>query len=415
MSSTSPQEYEEFPDALQTRKARLEPFDWYHEMREKRPVRYDPKREVWDVFRYTDIKTLLTDDETFSIDPRNVADYDSDEDEGLETTTMIGTDPPRHDELRGIVSDAFQKRNLNGLKSGIKKATSNILEEILHDDSGVIDIANELAQPLVISTIAELLGVPADDRERFELWSRSLVTTEETNGGTGEVIRRKRRAQREIQKYLSTILDERQKNPQNDLLSRIATAEADDQVRFSHQEALGMCFLLFHASSNTTRNLLTNFVWCFATRGLWSELKHSDRLRQTAIEEALRYRSPVQATTRVATTEVTIQGETIGAGDRLMVWLGSANRDERQFDAPETFIPDRSPNHHMGFGHGSHYCLGGSLARLEADIVLSELLDTFETIELGDATLRPTQSLCSYGVESLPVHFEPITQCGPNQ
>ena len=408
MSSATTQGYEEFPDALTTRETRLEPFDWYREMRDESPVQYDPKRGVWDVFRYADAKTILTDDETFSIDPRNASGPDDAEDPGFDVDTMIGQDPPRHDELRGIVDEAFQKQALDDLEPRVRALTTDLLDEALADDTDVIDVANELAHPLVVNVIAELLGVPADDRDRFATWSSALGTAGTAEDATASA-ERKEDAHRRMGQYLSELLDERRKSPQNDLLSRVAAAEADDEMRFSRQEALGMCFLMFHAGNTTTRNLITNLTWCFATHELWPELKRGDRLPSTAIEEVLRYRSPVQATTRVATADVTMQGERIEAGDRIMVWFGSANRDERQFDAAETFVPDRSPNQHMGFGHGTHYCLGAPLARLEADIVLSELLDRFETIEHGGTTLHPTQSLCSYGVESLPIRYEADT------
>lgn len=125
-----------------------------------------------------------------------------------------------------------------------------------------------------------------------------------------------------------------------------------------------------------------------------------------AVEEALRYRSPVQAMTRIARRDAAIRGETLEEGDRIIVWLGSANRDKRRFDDADRFVPDRTPNQHLGFGHGTHYCLGAPLARLEARIALSELLGRLEGIRIADTRLEPTRSSFIYGVESLPIRYE---------
>jgi len=169
-----------------------------------------------------------------------------------------------------------------------------------------------------------------------------------------------------------------------------------------------MCILLLVAGNITTTNLIANAVRCFAEADadLFDELRGDDRALTSAIEEVLRYRSPVQAMGRVATEDVTMRGETIEAGDRVIVWLGSANRDERQFEAADTFRPNRSPNQHLGFGHGTHYCLGAPLARLEAKVGLSELLDRVEHVRLTETPLQPTRSSFIYGVESLPIRYD---------
>lgn len=401
MSAADAQGYEQFPEALSTRTAKLEPFDWYREMRTDAPVHYDSRRGVWDVFRYDDVRTVLSDDDTFSIDPRT-APGSEDADAGFDVETMIGQDPPRHDELRGVVDDEFQQQALASLEPRIRALTDELLEDALSDGSQVIDIANELAQPLVVNVTAELLGVPSSDRDQFATWASTLGTTTAADATADS----EEAAHRKMAQYLSELLDERRQNPRQDLLTRIANAEADDGIQFSRREALGMCFLLFHAGNTTTRNLITNLVWCLTTQELWADLRGGDARPSAAIEEALRYRSPVQATTRVATTDVTLRGERVEAGDRLMVWFGSANRDEREFDAPETFVAHRTPNKHMGFGYGTHYCLGAPLGRLETEVVLAELLARFETVELQESELQPTASLCSYGVASLPVRYE---------
>jgi len=173
-----------------------------------------------------------------------------------------------------------------------------------------------------------------------------------------------------------------------------------------------MCILLLVAGNITTTNLIANAVRCFAEADadLFDELRGDDRALTSAIEEVLRYRSPVQAMGRVATEDVTMRGETIEAGPchHRLARLGSANRDERQFEAADTFRPEpnRSPNQHLGFGHGTHYCLGAPLARLEAKVGLSELLDRVEHVRLTETPLQPTRSSFIYGVESLPIRYD---------
>lgn len=207
--------------------------------------------------------------------------------------------------------------------------------------------------------------------------------------------------------YFLQQLEERRQNPQDDLLTTIATAEGSGG-QLSQREALGMCMLLLIAGNITTTHLITNAIRCFDAHeaDLFATLGGDEQALTTAIEEVLRHRAPVQAMTRVPTEDVELGGETLAAGDGVVVWLGAANRDERQFPDAETFSPDRSPNQHLGFGHGRHYCLGAPLARLEARVALDELTNRLDAVDVADAELTPVRSSFIYGVESLPVRFE---------
>lgn len=405
MSSADPQGTQAFPEALTTREAWLEPFDWYHEMRETAPIRYDPKRRSWDAFRYDDVKSILADDETFSTNPHNADDFQEPEGEsqGLILETMLLQDPPRHDELRSVVDDAFQPRALRDLEPRIRELTTDLLDDALADDPDEMELVNELAYPLPVIVIAELLGVPSDEREQFKRWSDTLVAAAGTDDAE-ELVEDQEEAQREMGMYFMQMISDRRENPQDDLMTQIVTGETNDGSQLSQQEALGMCILLLIAGNITTTNLITNAVRCFENHDP-DDLRNESTL-STAIEEVLRHRSPVQAMSRIAMNDVTIQGETIEEGDRVVAWLGSANRDERQFDAADSFIQDRTPNQHLGFGYGTHYCLGAPLARLEAKVVLSELLDRLGSIEISETTLQPTRSSFIYGVESLPIRIE---------
>ncbi|WP_138006553.1 cytochrome P450 [Halalkalirubrum salinum] len=409
MSSAGPQGLQAVPKELQDRESWLEPFEWYERMREEAPVRYDPERRTWDIFRYEDVKRVLDDDAVFSVNPREADDFVEPErpGEGLIFDTMLFQDPPRHDELRGVVDDWFQPRALADREPHFRELAGELLDDAVGADEQ-LDIVKDLAYPFPVTVIAELLGVPSSDRDRFKTWSDTLVEAASDDESVDAFADRQQQIQMEMAQYFLEMIEDRRENPQEDLLSVIVTAESSSGERLSQEEALGMCILLLVAGNITTSNLIANAVRCFAEvdADLFDELRGDDRALTSAIEEVLRYRSPVQAMSRVATEDVTMHGETIGAGDRIIAWLGSANRDERQFEAADAFRPDRSPNQHLGFGYGTHYCLGAPLARLEAKVGLSELLDRVENVQLAEAPLQPTRSSFIYGVESLPIRYD---------
>lgn len=408
MSGTDPQGLQSFPAELAGRESWLDPFDWYREMRDDDPVRYDPERNCWDVFRYADVKRALDDDGTFSVEPERAADFvESDEfGEDLIFETMLFEDPPRHDELRAVVEEEFRPRALRSREPRLREIAGELLGTAPSGDGGRLDVVDALAYPLPVIVIAELLGVPADERDRFKEWSDAIVASAGGDDPADDVIDEQMQSLQEMGMYFLRLLEERREDPRDDLMSTMVTAGPEGEPRLSHEEALGTCVLLLIAGNITTTNLITNAVRCLGDNDLFGAVARGEHSLSTVLEEVLRYRSPVQAMTRIATREVTLGGETIEAGDRVVVWLGSANRDERQFDDADAFVPDRSPGQHLAFGHGTHYCLGAPLARLEARVALEELFDRFDGLSLAEATLRPVRSSFVHGVESLPVEYE---------
>jgi cytochrome P450 len=403
MSSADPQGLQAFPEALSEPTAWLEPFDWYREMREESPVRYDAARGSWDIFRHADVKRVIGDDETLSTDPRTANDFVEPEGEGtgLILDTMLFQDPPRHDELRGVVDDAFSPRAVAELEPRLRDVMGDLMDDALAANDDEMDLVEEISYPFPVIVIAELLGVPVEDRAQFKEWSESLVAA----ASDEETAERQQQSQREMAMYFLDLIQQRREEPRNDLISTIATAELSDGSRLPQDEALGMCMLLLIAGNITTTNLITNAMRCFGNQGLLSELADNENAIGTAIEEVLRYRAPVQAMTRVARSDVRLGDATIEKGDRVVAWLGSANRDERAFENADEFVVDRAPTGHLGFGHGTHYCLGAPLARLEARVALSKLL-ALDGLELAAADLSPTRSSFIYGVESLPIRYE---------
>lgn len=391
-----------FPAELQSREAWLDPYDWYTEMRDSDPVRYDPGRETWDVFRYGDVKSILADDERFSTSPRNITGFEEPgEGQGLVLDTMLFQDPPRHTELRSVVDDAFEPRTVREMEPRVREIASELLEDALAGGDR-FDLVEALSYPLPVMVIADMLGVPREERDRFKRWSDTIVRGAGEGTDPEQFLEEQQQAGQEMAAYFLERIEERRTEPRDDLLTTIATAEGEGG-QLSRREALGTCILLLVAGNITTTNLVTNAVRCFDEQGTVGELADGTLDLGRAIEEALRYRTPVQAMTRVPMEPVEVGGHTLEQGEGVVVWLGSANRDDRQFEAADEFRPERSPNQHLGFGHGTHYCLGAPLARLEARVAIEELLDRLPDLRIVETDLQPVRSSFIYGVESLPV------------
>jgi len=407
MAAATQRQFLPMPAALSSRAARLEPFDWYREMRAEAPVRYDDDRQVWDVFRYDDTKRVLADTESFSSDVSK-ADVFEVPDEDLFRPiqrSILRSDPPRHTWLRDVVDDQFQPGAIGALAPHVREVADELLDERL--ENGRMDVIEDLAYPLPVIVIAELLGVPTDDRDRFKQWSDTLVADVGAADDPQAMMNRQQDTIRDLRTYFEDLIKQRRAIPEDDLITHIATTDPDGH-RLTDEDVLGYCILLLVAGNVTTTNLIGNAIRCFDEQPtLYDELADDRDGLAAAIEEVLRYRSPVQALSRVATSDVELRGETIETGDLVVTWLGSANRDESQFDAPDEFRPERRPNQHIAFGHDIHFCLGAPLARLEARITLGRLLDRAEGIERVDETPAPVSSSFLHGVERLPISFEP--------
>lgn len=389
------------PNAIRSRDGQLEPFEWYAEMRRTSPVHFDEQRQTWDLFRYEDINRVLTDHEAFTAN-RTQSDADSattPDNGGSIRQTMITVDPPEHDRLREFVNEQFQPGTLREYRPRIETLTQELLDQI--DGASQFDFVEEFAIPLPVIIIAELLGIPAERRDQFKDWSDALVARPEDDSKAAikRVQQQRQQAQEEMSEYFATLLEERQTGNGNDLITLTATTE-----ELTREEQIGFCMLLLLAGNITTTNLLTNTLWCFEEQEITEEIRTGEIDRTKAIEEVLRYRSPIQSLRRIAVEDVELKGQQIQAGDVLTLWLGAANRDPELFDVPEEFRAERRPNRHIAFGNGVHYCLGAPLARIEADIAVEILLDRFETMNANLTDLQPLRSL--YGLESLTCTLE---------
>ncbi|MFD1989053.1 cytochrome P450 [Paenibacillus nicotianae] len=376
--------------------SQLSPFTVYDEMREQTPVRYDENRKCWDVFRYEDVQYVLKNPKLFS-SQRNRANE-----------SMLTTDPPKHKQLRDLVNQAFTPRAIEALAPRIQEIADDLLSS--HLAKGQIRMVHDLATPLPVIVIAELIGVPTSDRDKFKEWSDVQVkgARDDSDEAFQELMAEKAKNHEELSNYFTAIMEHRRVQPEDDLISLLLAAEIDGQ-KLTDKEIVGFCILLLAAGNETTTNLITNGVRILAEQPqLQQQLREHPEMIQTAVEETLRYYPPIVAIGRVAKETVELGGQTIQAGDQVISWVGSANRDEQKFADADTFVPNRKPNQHMGFGFGIHFCLGAPLARLEGRVVLQTLLNHMEHIQLvPDTTLQPIQSAFVFGVKEYPVTFTP--------
>ena len=386
-----------------------DPYPGYADLREQQPVFRVPVAAgpgMWLVSRYADVHTALRDDR-FSTQrqpvlgtrrPSGTMALQS----GMFGRTMLSTDPTEHTRLRRLVSKAFTPRRVEKLRARIEEIVDELLAPATR--SKEIDVISELSGPLPAIVIGELLGVPTEDHPRFRALSNQLLSsmgppTPTANGG------RSFGAGAELTGYLDGIIAERRAEPRDDLISAMIAAQ-EERDALTGQELLATSLLLLIVGYETTTNLIGN--------GLLALLRNPDELERlraepellpTAVEEFLRYDSPVQATARVAREEVELSGEKIPAGARVMTLIGAANRDPEQFEDPDRLDVSRTDNPHLSFGHGIHSCLGAPLARLEAQIAFGALLGRFPAWQLVPDALERRPNPLLRGLAKLPIRF----------
>jgi cytochrome P450 len=400
----------------------LNPFQFYADMRHNNPVAYDNRNNVWGVFRYYDVQLILGDYTHFSSNPPppksdNLPNQGKEQKMPFTRPSLLKSDPPYHRMLRAVIASAFTPMAISKLEPRIESITHDLVNQVIQ--KGNMDLINDLAYPLPVTVIAELLGVPVQDRNIFRGWADKLVSSagsqlnEEQHASAKNLFQ----MQTEMDDYFNAIIDKRTIAPQSDLVSGLIKAEADGH-RLSREEILAFCTLLLLAGHVTTVNLIGNTVLSLLQNPQeFRKLKEEDNLSTSplipsTIEETLRYRSPVQAVFRTTKEQVTIgESQKIPPGQGIVVWLGSANHDESVFPDPEKFDISRIPHghSHVGFGQGIHFCLGAPLARLECRVALKIILERVRDLELDSSkteTIKALPSLFFHGVSQLPLRFK---------
>jgi cytochrome P450 len=376
----------------------INPFPFYRQMRAEQPVYFDRKTSHWNVFRYEDVQHVLSDHSTFSSQFAGSAEAG----DSVFAASMISTDPPRHRQLRALSTQAFTPRAVEALAPRIQQIVDEYLDRL--EGSVQMDGIADLGYPLPVIVIAEMMGIPSEDREKFKHWSDMIVSMSNMAGGSVDYDALDSSAIFEMSSYFFNLIELRRSQPQDDLISALLKAEVDGQ-KLEMMELLGFCSLLLVAGNETTTNLIGNALLTFAEHPEeWTRLRGNPDLLPQALEEVLRYRSPVQSMFRVAKENAEISGQSIPVGARLIAWIGSANHDDAQFLDADAYQIDRKNNKHLAFGQGIHYCLGAPLARLESKIALGEMLKRFSQISLKpDAPIERMPSTLIYGLHSLPL------------
>jgi cytochrome P450 len=377
-----------------------DPYPAYRELRATSPVCWNDVTKFWALLKYEDIRYVSSTPGTFS-STKGISIPDPDQPEPVQEGNLIFTDPPRHRQLRKLINSGFTRRQVALLEPKVREIVRGILDDL--DTSTPHEFAEEIAAPLPTRMIAELLGAPPEDWEQFRRWSDAAVGTADPDIELDNVT-----ALGELYEYFQRLIAVRRSGEvadTGDLLSILAAAEVDGE-QLSDEDLLNFSFLLLVAGNETTRNLIALGTLALIDHpDQFAKLRQEPELIPVAVEEMLRYTSPVTHMARQATEDVEIRGQLIKEGDSVVMLYGAANRDEDVFGpTAEEFDITRNPNPHIAFGCGEHSCLGAQLARLEARVMFEVLLGSYPSIELaGDVTrLRATMVP---GVKRMPVRL----------
>ncbi len=383
---------------------RRDPFPLYARARREHPVWAPDGAPVASIFRYDDIQAVLRDPATWSSvfpPPPGFGPEDL-------PPSMLVTDPPEHTRLRGLVSQAFTPRMIRRLEPRMNEIAEELVDAAVA--RGRADLVQALTYPLPVIVIAEIMGIPVEDRAQFKEWSDVAV---ENLGAVfmgplpPERIARQRAVRAAMEEYFRGLVEERRRRPREDLLSGLVAAELEGS-RLDFDELLAMLVLILVAGNETTTTLIGNAVLeLLAHPDALAALRVRPELLPDAVEEVLRYSSPVQMDPRRAARPTEIRGQRFEPGQIVLSWLGSANRDEAVFERPDAFDIARRDNRHLAFGFGPHYCLGASLAALEAQVALRVLLARTRSFRrVDDAPLPLHPSIVFRAVTSLPLELE---------
>lgn len=353
------------------------PYPTYRLLREEDPVHWSPLLEAWVLTRYRDVVAVLGDPR-FSAQRQRATNRfaqqiarDESDRRVVPAPTMLNSDPPAHTRLRGIVNKAFTPRAVERLRPRIQAIVDQLLDAAL--PAGRIDVIEDLAYPLPVIVIAEMLGIPPTERARFKRWSTDIARV------TGplappELLERAFQSATELNAYFRRVIADRRRDPRDDLITALIAAEEQGDV-LSEEELVATCILLLIAGNETTTNLIGNGVLALLRHpSQLAKVRANPSLTRQAVEEFLRYDGPVQGTARVALEPVEIGGRQIEKGHLVMTMLAAADRDPAQFPNPEELEIERAENRHVAFGYGIHFCLGAPLARLEGQIAIATLV-----------------------------------------
>jgi len=358
----------------------------------------------WALTRYRDIWNVSLDPKTFSTARRGTILRNWTEEEfASNQTLMINMDPPRHTKYRRLVNLGFSPKMTNRLEPHMREITRRIIDNIAA--RGACDFVTDVAAELPLQVIVEMMGVPIEDRHKVFEWSNTMIGFDDPEYGAGSNAAGKVAAA-ELYMYANQLAGERRLRPCDDLVSVLLDAEVEGE-KLSELDFNSFFLLLLVAGNETTRNTISGgMLALFEHPQEWARLLHDSSLLPTAVDEMVRWVSPVMYFVRTAMHDNEIHGQPIREGQRVTLWYGSANRDEEVFPDADRFDVGRHPNDHLGFGIGPHFCLGANLARLEIRIMFEELLRRLPDIELAGPVTRLRSNFIG-GIKHMPVRFTP--------
>ena len=377
------------------------PLSWHQQMQDEQAVYFDQAfrfyfggQGAWQVFHHKDVQRVLSDYEVFS------NEYMPRSDDNLLGSNLNQTDPPRHRQLRALVTKAFAPSIIATLEAWIHQECIELLQPVL--EKGEMDFVRDFSIPLPGRVTARLLGVPDQDHNQVNAWINAISSDPAVIGMEAYF-----QAQQEMGKLFMGLLEERSKAPQSDLISHLLQAEIDGE-KLSMPDTLAFCVALLIAGNETTNGFLANAMYTFATiPEVQSHLHEHTEDLPSALNEVLRYEPPVQSMCRIAKMDVELGGQLIRQGDLINVWLSAANRDPSVFRNPDTFDIYRDNIKMVSFGHGAHYCIGAMLARMEAKIAFEIIFSKIKHITLKPGiTPNRNPSTIVAGFLDLPIVFE---------
>jgi cytochrome P450 len=387
-----------------------DPYPTYHRFRSEHPVFWEEGAQRWVLTRYADVVSVLRSPAASSERVQALDKFAPPAFRQLlsfRTHSMINCDPPRHNRLRLLVNKAFTARAVDAMAGDIQRLVDGFLDAV--QPHGRMDLIADLAYPLPVTVIAQMLGVPPQDRDRFKHWSDALAVVA---GGAGTPrglkwadYRRVAQSYSELTAYLAGVVADRRARPRGDLISALVRAEEAGD-RLTEDELYANVTLILVAGHETTTNLIGNGVWALLRHpDQWARLRENPTLVPTAVEELLRYDGPVQFTVRVLKDDLTVGGQAMGRGQMVLTLLAAADRDPEQFADPDRLDVGRPDNKHVAFGLGSHFCLGAQLARLEGRIALETLLRRAPNLRLDGPPPEYRPHFNLRGLKALPVAF----------
>jgi cytochrome P450 len=377
-----------------------DPYPTYRRLREKAPV-HKSALGFWAVTRYDDVAAVLRDPRLGKEAVQKLVEKRT----GSPSAdfSMLTRDPPDHTRLRGLVAKAFTPRVAEAQRQDIERLVNGLIDRV--EGAGKMDLMEDFAYPLPIAVICDMLGIPVESRETFKTWNLDIARGLDSIFLVPEVAQRAAAGREALSGYFRELIAERRKAPQNDLLSvLIAAEEAGDKL--SEHELIATCNLLLLAGHETTVNLIGNGTLALLRHPAeMRRLRENPSLGASAIEELLRYDSPVQRTARMASEDVSINGQTIPKGEVVTLFMGAANRDPARFSDPDRLDIGRPDNRHLSFSHGIHFCLGAPLARAEGQIAIATLARRLPKLALATESPEFRPSVTLRGLEALPVTF----------